>query len=434
VKPVGFLIRIMWGLVLACLAVVAGAHPLGNNTVNRQARLSFSGDRASIDYRLDLAELRTLAAAEAADRDGDGTTSDAEWLAWRQRLGADLSRTLELRVDGRRLALQMERSTLRLLPGEAGLSILRADTRLSARLPLAPASGEASRRLAVDFADHYRESDAGWREIFVTAGDSIRIDGAVASHDRSAGLMRFSDQEQLAEASAHFGLTLPKPVPASLDRSALEPSRQPPESVATLPPAIAENPGVAPTMSMGDPADFFLLGMHHLATGWDHLVFLLGLLLLSRRLGEIVRVVTAFSVAHSVTFMASAAGWVTVPGALVEAPIALTIAYLGALALTRRASGHGIGLAFLFGLVHGLGFAGALAESLGPIETGTGWLWRLAAFNLGIEVVQLALVFLALAVFRVLRGVCWLKTAHAVASASVLASGLIWFFSRLSIV
>ncbi|HMV63505.1 MAG TPA: HupE/UreJ family protein [Rhodocyclaceae bacterium] len=437
-NPVRFVAHLVAASVLLLFAILAAAHPLGNNTVNRQARLDFTADRASVEYRLDLAELRTLAASEEADRDGDGTTSDAEWRAWRQRLGVELCRTLELRVDGQRLPLRVEGARLRLQPGEAALPVLQADILLSAALPPAQDAGGASRRLSVSFDDHYREHDAGWRELYVDARDRQRVAGAIATRDRSAGLTRFPDSERLVEGSARFVLTLPgvRQVPsrdAALTRVSDAPVVDP-----AGPRAAAVGPDVpVPTgsISRAATADFLRLGMHHIATGWDHLVFLLGLLLVSRRLGEILRVVTAFSLAHSATLMASAAGWVSVPGPWVEALIALTIAYVGALALARRASGHGIWLAFLFGLVHGFGFAGALAETLGALETGgdVSWLWRLAAFNLGIEIVQVALVLLALTVFRVVRQMPWRRKAHALASASVLASGLVWFVSRLSL-
>jgi hypothetical protein len=177
---------------------------------------------------------------------------------------------------------------------------------------------------------------------------------------------------------------------------------------------------------------FFRLGVHHIATGWDHLAFLLGLLLLRQSLGQIVRVVSAFTVAHSVTLALAANGWVTPPGALVEAAIALTIAYVGFVSLVWQRSRHSVALAFGFGLVHGFGFAGALAESLGAEAARDGaWLVNLASFNLGIEAFQLLLVCILVPTMALAMRYAWSGPATRFGSLAVLTAGLGWFFTRL---
>lgn len=130
---------------------------------------------------------------------------------------------------------------------------------------------------------------------------------------------------------------------------------------------------------------FFRLGVHHIATGWDHLMFLFGLVVAQASLRRLVWVITAFTAAHSLILGLAASGFITPPGDWVEPAIALTITYVG-LSNLLGYNRHGTSLAFAFGLVHGFGFAGALAETMGNIQTGGGWLVNLAAFNLGIEV------------------------------------------------
>lgn len=153
--------------------------------------------------------------------------------------------------------------------------------------------------------------------------------------------------------------------------------------------------------------EFFKQGIVHLMTGYDHLAFLLVLLIgLARTAGQethwrdLVKptalIVTAFTVAHSITLLLAATDHVRLPSAPVELAIALSVLITALLTLSRRVTRHGWRhgwyLAFVFGLVHGLGFAGALAELLGTrIEVGL-----LAAFNLGIEVSQLAVASLCL--------------------------------------
>lgn len=197
---------------------------------------------------------------------------------------------------------------------------------------------------------------------------------------------------------------------------------------------------------------WFRVGGEHLLLGLDHILFLLALIIGSRRTREIVLTATTFTVAHSVTFVLAALGVVEVPGRVIEPVIALSIAivaiwYLwtahrdrraGSDALPATGGGHlrldragwsRLGVVFCFGLVHGLGFAGALG-----IDEPLSWrlLSSLLVFNLGIEAVQLgviAVVFPALLLLRrrAPRTGYWLSSA---VSAGVAAIGLFWFVER----
>ncbi|MEU4688316.1 HupE/UreJ family protein [Actinoplanes sp. NPDC023714] len=185
--------------------------------------------------------------------------------------------------------------------------------------------------------------------------------------------------------------------------------------------------------------EFFVLGAEHLLFGIDHILFLLALIAGSRRLREIVLAATAFTVAHSVTFVLAALGLVAVPAAIVEPIIALSIAVVAGwhLVQLRRPSEPGAGagwgrlaVVFLFGLVHGLGFAGALG-----IDEAWSWtlLWSLLVFNAGIESVQIGLVLLVFPALALLRRKS-AKTGHWVTGllcAGVAVMGLIWFFQRI---
>ena len=176
---------------------------------------------------------------------------------------------------------------------------------------------------------------------------------------------------------------------------------------------------------------FFLLGVYHIATGWDHLAFLFGLLLFGQSFGRLVKIVTAFTVAHSATLALAALGLVTPPSTLIEPAIALTVAYVGLANLMQWKNVHHIGLAFGFGLVHGFGFAGALAESLNPAQSDQGqWLISLASFNLGIEAFQILLVILLAPMLQWLRRFAWAEPARRVAAVLVLGAGLGWFLIR----
>lgn len=241
--------------------------------------------------------------------------------------------------------------------------------------------------------------------------------------------------------------------------------------------------------------EFFILGAEHLLFGADHILFLLALVVASRRLRDVVVVATAFTVAHSVTFILAALGVVSVPARIVEPIIALSIAvvalwflwglwrdrgsaqelygpggsaYIGsgpvgpgpAAAGTRpasgsiavlerapailepqvtartglwgftRADGLRVGIVFVFGLVHGVGFAGALG-----IDEPFSWglLGALLVFNVGIEAAQLSIIVVVFPLLLLLRRsrpriAMWVA---AILSAAVAVVGLFWFVERL---
>ncbi len=141
--------------------------------------------------------------------------------------------------------------------------------------------------------------------------------------------------------------------------------------------------------------NWIVLGIEHFAFGWDHIAFVLGLVLLIARLGTLVAAITAFTVAHSITLAGSVLGGLQLPGPPVEAVIALSVVLLARelvvgteSGLVRRAPWA---VAVGFGLGHGFGFAGALSD-LGRTEQGAPW--ALLGFNLGLECGQLAFVAL----------------------------------------
>jgi hypothetical protein len=239
----------------------------------------------------------------------------------------------------------------------------------------------------------------------------------------------------------------------------------------------AERAWTIETASM--PAEGWVaLGIEHILTGWDHLAFLAALLLLGGTLGEVARVVTGFTAAHSLTLALAALGRVRPEAAPVEALIGLSVALVaaenvwlvgtrgralpavvsGSLALLAAGAAAGLGcvpattlaglalftgcyfgllrrfdrpeslrwaLAFLFGLLHGFGFAGVLAEA--RLDSGR-MLGALLGFNLGVEAGQLAVVAL---VWPLLRAAVRRRLAVVDFGSAVVAGlGLFWFVSR----
>jgi hydrogenase/urease accessory protein HupE len=179
---------------------------------------------------------------------------------------------------------------------------------------------------------------------------------------------------------------------------------------------------------------YLRLGVEHILTGYDHLLFLLGVLLVCRRFKTVAAIVTCFTLAHSVTLALAALEVVSMPSRLVETLIAASIVYVGVENIVRGEEPRGRwALTFGFGLIHGLGFASALRE-IGLGQFGTSLAGPLIGFNLGVELGQLAVSAVLLAVFWRARA-WWPSFArHGVRVLSLLvaATGLIWFVQRLT--
>jgi hydrogenase/urease accessory protein HupE len=166
------------------------------------------------------------------------------------------------------------------------------------------------------------------------------------------------------------------------------------------------DPRIDLDLPRGDALGWLTIGIEHVLGGPDHLVFVLGLLLVTNRRRQIITAVTAFTAAHSLTLALAALEVVRAPGAAVEATIAASIVLVAREALRPRAPHHPSTdsswtqrypwiVAFVFGLVHGLGFAGAIRE-IGLPESS--FATALVLFNLGVEAGQLAVVAVALVI------------------------------------
>jgi hydrogenase/urease accessory protein HupE len=176
---------------------------------------------------------------------------------------------------------------------------------------------------------------------------------------------------------------------------------------------------------------FIPAGIHHILIGPDHLLFLVGLLLLGGTLRQLILVVTSFTVAHSVTLSLAALSILNPPARLIEPAIALSIVFVGADNLLSR-GGRDVRpwIALSFGLIHGFGFANVLSEMSLPTQA---LAWSLFSFNFGVEIGQLLVVIVvasALAALRSRNEVAGRRLAFA-GSIVVIAAGMFWFIQRL---
>jgi len=182
-------------------------------------------------------------------------------------------------------------------------------------------------------------------------------------------------------------------------------------------------------------ASYIPLGIEHIMLGVDHLLFVLGLIVLVSSTPMLVKTITSFTVAHSITLAAATLGWIGVPEKPVNAAIALSIVVLAVEVLRDRKGYAGLSarlpwlIAFGFGLLHGFGFAGAMnnvgldANSLPP---------ALLFFNVGVEMGQLAFVFLVLGLYHAHRRLEAMPPAWSATTGIYAAGGIAsyWFLVR----
>ena len=232
--------------------------------------------------------------------------------------------------------------------------------------------------------------------------------------------------------------------PAALAASESAPVRAAATSASAAeaaPPSIASTPATAATASAGE---FLREGIHHILTGYDHVLFLMCLLLpsvmrrtpsgwqpvarLAQAVLPVLAIVTAFTLAHSITLALAALKLASLPPWFIEPAIAATIV-LAALDNVRPIfRGPRALVTFAFGLIHGFGFAGVLGElNLPPAQ----FAWALLQFNVGLELGQIAIVAGATALLFLLRGrpryPAWVIRGGSLAAMSV---GVLWFIER----
>ncbi|MCP8967658.1 HupE/UreJ family protein [Ectobacillus ponti] len=244
-----------------------------------------------------------------------------------------------------------------------------------------------------------------------SAGQTITlIDGILYKKENSAGYTNFLTAEYAGQAS--------------------EAALQGKNRTWTI--LLTENQqqqgAVAPQEPSSGWMSFFTLGMEHIITGYDHLLFLLALLIRKQTLKQYIMTLTAFTIAHSITLSLAVLNIVHLPSRLVESVIALSICYVALENIFRKEVSQRWIVTFLFGLVHGFGFAGILQEmSISKSHLAV----ALLNFNLGIEAVQLALVLLFLWPLYQLHRLKQYKRVVMGISACTLVLGAVWLAERL---
>jgi hypothetical protein len=366
------------GLAAFALWLIGAVSAFAHNPDTSYARIAIAKDRVALRLTYDLFTLQKIAAVDA-DRDGQVTRAEVQHAA--PEIERFLRSRVHFEIDGGSTTLGEAAPPE--WPREAADAIAAADWHSAAALiafPFSLALAQPARDVTIIF------------QFFDVFGSRHAVLGAFEHRGQTEEVVFIEEEPDYLYDTGYTA-------------------------------AAADAPPRAEPSLGANLRRFVVLGAEHIFIGYDHICFLLALLVVSR-FGELVKIVTSFTVAHSLTLILAALGIATLPARFVECAIALTIVYVAVENLARRQLASRWKLTFVFGLIHGFGFAGVLA-ALGLPTAGR--VRCLLAFNVGVELGQLAIVAVAFPFFLLLGK--W-RPFPIVVSVAVGLFGLGWFLER----
>ncbi|MBM7693741.1 hydrogenase/urease accessory protein HupE [Peribacillus deserti] len=172
---------------------------------------------------------------------------------------------------------------------------------------------------------------------------------------------------------------------------------------------------------------FVELGFHHIMIGYDHILFVIALVLGTRRISDVIKVISVFTIAHSITLGLTALKLVHFPGEIVEPLIALSIAFVAVENYFGFSSKYRLAVVFGFGLIHGVGFAGAL-----QLSANVTWrsLLSIFSFNIGVEGGQALIILLMFPLLYYMGRFNWSTLVRGAVTAGIFGMGIVWYFQR----
>jgi hydrogenase/urease accessory protein HupE len=372
---------------LACAVAI-----LGHNPDTSYARIEISRDKIETKLTYDIFTLLTIV---PLDDNRDGQVSKAELTRYLPQIEKFLDERIDLVVNDDEESETIGRLDGFVWPPETGDAIPEADYHAQA--------GLIHFRFVRETRD-LPQSVAIWFDFFETLGSRHTVIGAFAI-DGAEEEVLFTKYEPEFTYETRW-----EPPPASASSS---------ETVKAPPPS--RGPALSRRIWQ-----FFRLGVEHIFLGYDHICFLIALLVVSK-FREVVKIVTSFTIAHSITLILATLDVVRLPTRLVETCIAATIVYVAVENLWVKDTRHRWWLTFFFGLVHGFGFANVLRELELPT---TGLVRCLLSFNVGVEVGQLAIAAALFPLAALLAR--WKHGRIAVVAISITLAlfGLAWLIDR----
>jgi hydrogenase/urease accessory protein HupE len=344
------------------------------------------GDRLQVEFNLDL---QTLQAFAAVDLDHNGEVERTEFEKnrplYEQLLQEKLRLTFQDRTDSRLVPLNAEwQSPANRIPAS---ELRNAHVQFTLECP---------------FIDTVRGPFRLQPQVFDALG---------ANHRIILGVVEGETSEQAV-------LTITEPAIEYAPRHARESKETGTFTGDTRPPRGASSGSIP----------LFILGVEHILSGYDHLLFLLALLLAAQSWRHVLACVSAFTAAHSLTLALAALGWVQLPDRWVESAIAASIAWVALRNLLAGDHPPDWKQTLLFGLVHGFGFAALFRELKLPQSE---FLRGILAFNLGVEAGQIAILLPLVPALLAIRNRVWGIRLRKTLSFAALLLALLWFVERV---
>lgn len=374
-----------WGffvsILLALLALPSFEHRADAHAYSATySALEFYKSKTELTYALDDKSVIELA---GGDTNHDGALDSEEFAKVDQKLLAILQSSLDIKINGESAAwLQIESLTI-----DRKSAILKADF---------PAV-TASQTITLSDQLYLNDNRSNYVNLLTIYNGPQRSTSALSGGNRTWTL-------QMTE-SDYAGLQ---------SGDALSQQQQPEET--------------ASSSSTDGWLSFFVLGINHILSGYDHLLFLFSLLIARQTFKQYAGTITAFTIAHSITLASTVTGVIHVPSSIVEPGIALSICYVAFDNLMRKEVSHRWMLTFIFGLIHGMGFADLLTEMNIPKRE---LAVDLISFNVGIETVQVIIVALLLPALVLIYRWKHARRLVIACSAAALMMGGLWFVERV---
>lgn len=401
-------------IVLVFLATAGST--FAHNPDTSYARFEVARDRLDTTFTFDVFSL--LRIVPQLDADQDHAVTDAELQAQAAAVFAFLRQRVLFEIDGTTADFGEPQPVS--FPPDSGGAVAVADFHSAASL----VHFSFHKSLPTPPADFWVQFD-----FFDQLGDRHTVLGAIAhAGQQHEVIFRRFEPDYLFDTG--YTPTAP-PADGSISdegkSSSVAPPAPSPADSASPPRTRSTSPRSNTKQSLWRQlASFFRLGIEHIFLGYDHILFLLSLIVVCR-LRELVKIVTSFTVAHTITLILAALEVVQLPSRFVETAIAATIVYVAVENFWIRDTSRRWRLTFAFGLIHGFGFAGVLRQLGLPTQ---GLVRSLVSFNIGVETGQLVIVLILFPLAAAIARWRYGKQTQLVISAVIALCGLGWFLDR----
>ncbi|SEL72066.1 HupE/UreJ family protein [Paenibacillus sp. OK003] len=386
---------ILFTLAMTTYPRTAQAHPLSASYTN----IDFGEEKTTVDFSID--ELSVLENIKADTNNNEKLDQD-ELDVWGDKIADWIGDSIALEADGRQQAETLLGLDMKDENGTRYVTI-------HWQFPAYP-SGTT---ITINDGLYYNNGNTTYTNLLAATQGGQLSQAILQGKEREWTILLTENQVSQEQSTVEQQENTTTATPSSTSSDSTPGAKK----------TTAQSPGTRSAW-----VSFLELGMKHILGGYDHLLFLLALLLGRQTFKQYALTITAFTVAHSITLTLTYLDLIHLPSKWIEAGIALSIVYVAVENIFLRNIRIRWLITFLFGLIHGMGFADILMGMHIPAKEVA---IDLASFNIGIEMIQLALVAIALPILTYLQKRTAYNTGMKAASWLIAAAGAFWLVERL---